>query len=1169
MEFKPLIAQQLPLDGKHLIEASAGTGKTFNITRIYLRLLLESELCVEQILVMTFTKDATEEIRGRIGEVIRDSLTNWSSLVETDEFYQALSKTLNEQQAKSRLRQALLYLDEAAIFTLHGFCKRLLSQYAFNTGLAFNLNMESSGKDLTLEACQDWYRLLAKEAPEQYILLSHYWSHPHSFMQHFATAIGRHEQLLLTDEHTVREKFRALVMAVQQDLASNHCFIVENLINNKKSKDKAVREQEFEALNLWLSNQLGSSEITEQSLKENPYPVKFFNGGRFPKALKPQLYQIFANANQLKDEVKSLGDRITKAKAYLVVKQGLGKIASLVEAKKSQLKLLTFDDLITTLADQLAQDDAGKLAQLVRQQYPAALVDEFQDTDPKQFSILQSIYPSSMPNALYLIGDPKQAIYGFRGGDIFTYLSAREYCQYHWVMDTNWRSSQQMITAYNRLFYGDNLARAGKEVFGYNIPYQPVKASPKASSFSSSSLNDKALQFVHFKPADVEEGGVVKQSYRTEMATWCANKIVELLSTQSKEYQAQDIAILVRDGGEAQEIKNALSASGLAGVFLSNKANLWQSEQALQLTRLLKAVLFVENDHYFIAGLACGLLSFSHQKLLELQADEKQWQTLKFAFLALRDDWHYKGFIAMAIQLLHDHMRVPAHDNDRVLTNILHLFELLQSASQRYKQPQELLYWLEQQMSLDLVENEAELRLESDADLIKIVTQHGSKGLEYPVVFVPFSARYKDPTRVGARKVNVIDYHDKQGKQQVTLGADSIFLQNMAAEAYAESIRLLYVAVTRAERQCYMLTTQFDKCHLSPLGQTLKWQAEEDIEQSLLGLENEYPEAIGLTTVDAVEEVKQLDVRQCIDKPEVPVFNGKIERDWWLSSFTALSKNLRHVGMSLPDRDLETVPLVQINENPCASAMRFLLTKGANAGNLLHEIFEYTDFSKPEWQQDIAQYFERYPELLNSWQHSELQIWLEEIVSAKFIGDTSFRQLDRAHMLHETEFYFPMSEANGAALTQLLWHHRQQHRVDESTVRQVQLPHYQQLKGMMHGFIDLIFEHEGKYFVCDYKSTYLGDSFIGYQHQAMLENNEKHHYDLQYLIYSLALHRQLKLAVNDYDPQRHFGGVYYCYLRGMSSKSDVQYSGVFHREITADELNQLDLIFNGEQGSKS
>ena len=195
MTIQNLVAHSIPLAGKHLIEASAGTGKTFNITRIYLRMLLERKLSVEQILVMTFTKDATQELRGRIDTFIRQAINNWSTLVIDDPYFSAIAEHIEETEAKHLLRKALLFLDEAAIFTIHGFCKRVLNQHAFASGLAFNAQMEANCQELILESCQDWYRSLAQQSPDDFLLLAEFWPEPNGFLSNFSKALAQQNEL--------------------------------------------------------------------------------------------------------------------------------------------------------------------------------------------------------------------------------------------------------------------------------------------------------------------------------------------------------------------------------------------------------------------------------------------------------------------------------------------------------------------------------------------------------------------------------------------------------------------------------------------------------------------------------------------------------------------------------------------------------------------------------------------------------------------------------------------------------------------------------------------------------------------------------------------------------------------------------------------------------------
>ena len=1222
MLMENLNAQTIPLYGKHLIEASAGTGKTYNITRLYLRLLLERQLPVENILVMTFTKDATEELRGRIEGFIRQAINNWPTLIKEDDFFIEIAQKVDKNKATVLLKKALLFLDEASIYTIHGFCKRVLSEHAFTSGLPFNAQMEVDSQELVTESCQDYYRVLGQESIDEFLLLAQFWPNPQSFLSHFSQAIANQQPLDVLSPHDISDVFLQDVKKALIDLEKNHQALITYLVDVKKGEERATRHAELAALVFWLTD-IAATNVEDLNPSQLPImPDAFIDGRRYGRSkFKADIGQIFNQVNLVKEQIKTLDKQITKAHAFCLVRTGIYQIRAAVAIKKDNQNMLTFDDLITTLARCLSveSDLEGKFAKTLVKQYPVALVDEFQDTDPQQFSILKAIYYQDIKNntnaslnsngdddkivsqsALYMIGDPKQAIYGFRGGDVFAYLAARQDCDYQWLMDTNWRSSQSMVTGYNRLFYGNALSESPRDVFGYNIPYLPVKAG-KINGKSADESERKALQFVHFDNDSNTSKGKVKQSFRANMANWCTDEIIRLFNAD-KHLKAQDIAILVRDGSEAKSIKDALHQKQLASVFLSNRSNLLHSNETHQLLALLKGVLFVENERWYTAALACGLLGFTPDKLHQLQCDEIQWQDLKFSFASFRDEWLNKGFISMALKLMHQYFHIGDKDQDRVLTNLLHLFELLQSASSRHRQPQELLYWFEQQISIDNSETEAELRLESDEDLIRIVTQHGAKGLEYPIVFVPFVTRFKDPLRFGARTVNFIKYHQSDDKQLnnsdqtrplvLSLDGSNAAKQAMADEAYAESIRLLYVAVTRAERRCYLMTTEFDHYHQSPLGLTLKWQKDQDIVTNLEVLTGDNTKEIGLLTIpygelianiNADGDIKQVPAQSLrlnisVDKilPQVAKFHGRIERDWWLSSFSALSKNLRHGGVSTPDRDhihnKEHSLIEQQEQTLVSNLLRFTLAKGAHTGNLLHDILEHTDFNHADWQVSMKWPLVKYGELTAGFTQDDLQAWLTQVLNSKLTeANCCLAELNIDRTLRESEFYFPMESASSGKIAQMLTEHRTSIRSStnfQSVSPLVRLPTYQSLKGMMHGFIDLVFEHQGKYFVCDYKSSHLGDQFEHYHQESLLNNIENNYYDLQYLIYCLALHRHLKHALKNYDPNVHFGGIYYFYLRGMTDDKKHHGAGIYYRKITSKELHQLDEIFLGKQENK-
>jgi exodeoxyribonuclease V beta subunit len=296
MKSKPLIAHQIPLQGKHLIEASAGTGKTFNITRLYLRLLLEQELTVQQILVMTFTKDATEELRGRIDNFIRYALNHWHQLSQTDEFFIAINDKVPVNKVQLLLKQALLFLDEAAIYTIHGFCKSVLTQHAFSTGISFDANMENQCIDIQRNAVEDWYRQLASDKSEQFLTVAEFWPCPQALISHFNRAINQSSPLQLVSESELIEHFTVLVRHSISTLTAHREQLITHLISIKPLAEQSQRETELDSLMQWLAEVA----VDHQSLAQ-PMPDAFIDGRRYGRSKQKQLIkEIFTPVNEVK-----------------------------------------------------------------------------------------------------------------------------------------------------------------------------------------------------------------------------------------------------------------------------------------------------------------------------------------------------------------------------------------------------------------------------------------------------------------------------------------------------------------------------------------------------------------------------------------------------------------------------------------------------------------------------------------------------------------------------------------------------------------------------------------------------------------------------------------------------------------------------------------------------
>ncbi|WP_210394659.1 exodeoxyribonuclease V subunit beta [Motiliproteus sediminis] len=1170
---------ELTLTGRQLIEASAGTGKTYNITRLYIRLLLERRLTVQQLLVMTFTKAATEELRGRIDRELRNAAAHWGRLGESDPFFAAMEQRLSAAQAVPLLQSALLHLDEAAIFTIHSFSARVLKQHALASAMPMELEMEADTSAQLLEAVRDWLRGIAHGGLYQQ-LSERGWHTPEAFIRLFGNAIRSSAELLAAEPAQLVQAALTIKRDYRTQLLDHESELFAALIEGRNDADE--RQAEWVETLEWLANDDLNSIASAAK--------RFLHGGRFNSQKAQHLKPLLEPFKELKKTLPKLAEAAEQATIYPYLREGIAAIRSRFAASKTQLGLMDFDDLITLLSQRVVSDAGAPLVAAMRQQYPVALVDEFQDTDPHQYAILERVYrPRSetvgdhasaeiqnSATALFMIGDPKQAIYSFRGGDIFTYLSARNGADDQWQMDTNWRSVPAMVAGYNRLFRGAPDAQPAAPVFGFGIDYQPVKAARAAQS-SFAHLIDPlppgeppraALNYVWLTPAEGADGDSVTGEFRHSIASWCCSEIDRLLNsparlgtapTDSRVLQESDIAILVRTGTEADVMQQALLQAGYSSVYLSARDNIFDSPEASELALVLQGILAPEQSGALLAACATSLLGGDAKRLACLNGDADALVAMRYRLIALREQWQREGFIAMMMALIHDHLNPPPTRHERCLTNHIHLAELLQQASGNLRHPQQLLEWLHDQVQAAVSDTQAELRLESDANLIRIVTQHGSKGLEYPVVFVPFANYPKEPLKFGNRKQEFLSYHHPDsGAALQMIGRTPEAEQRATDEAYAEAIRLLYVAVTRAEQRCYLCCAPFNNSAASPLARALgcgsRVAGEPNWPQLLAEQLAGDSEACALISLRAEGWPSPQGPQRGDGSPPTNVaqFSRHIDRDWRLSSFSALTRNLGHARRDRKDHDDDQTGAAVVEvELP----LRFRLPKGAHAGNLLHDVLEHTDFSAPRWAEVLRDPLLRFGQLAET-EQPLLQQWLQACVETELpaIGaGTALRlaELNWPATLREAEFYFPLGGLNLDQLALLLARHR-------GTESALQLPGSARLRGMMHGFIDLIFEHRGRYYLADYKSTHLGNSLTDYGYAALKANNEAHFYDLQYLIYAVALHRYLRDRVADYDPGCHFGGVYYLYLRGMQPGSD---SGVFHCALEPPLLNDLDALF--------
>jgi len=1201
-----LIINNFPLNGIRLIEASAGTGKTFTIAALYLRLLLESELSVSSILVVTFTEAATEELRDRIRTRIHDALLWLEGREDTTDLSELLQPLKGDREVIERLRDALTCMDEAAIFTIHGFCQRTLTESAFESGVLFDAEFITDESLLRQQATRDFWRNHFAAAPAELAgWLHEQWKSPDALLDE----VGG----LVDDPHAILEPRveRGAIEKLEQQRSS--CFDelrelwrtdqveVRGLLDS--SKALSVAADKYKKVNLDAACEALSSVVASGiDLYCLPDGFELFTNDKLQSSLKPAsakrgesapTHKLFDKAQQLAE----LSEQLVRYRRVTLLAEAASAIRSSIEKCKSQQRVLFFDDLLNKLDRALQGEGREKLIGRIRKRYPLAMIDEFQDTDPVQYRIFSAIYRGCSDCGLFMIGDPKQAIYSFRGADIFTYMQARRDTEVeagHFTLGVNWRSHSNLVGMINRLF--DHAA--SPFIYDEDIVFQVVepagKADKNALTIDGAEVEPMVAWFVPLDEENKSGKTITKKWAGVHVADGCATEIAQLLNLGAEKrallgeipLAARDIAVLVRNRYEADDIRQALARVDVNSITIS-RDSVFETDEARDLSHLLRAVAEPGNALLLRTALATRLLGWSAKRIHELGNDEDSWEEKVMAFHGYRTAWREHGFMQMLYALMRREgiistlLALP--DGERRMTNLLQLAELAQVASRSLPGIENLLRWLadERKLSEDAnASDEQQLRLESDENLVQIVTIHKSKGMEYPLVFLPFIWSSRKTTDKGVIKF----HHEHKHQLHADLGSAKRdeHIQLAERERLAEDLRLLYVALTRAQQRCYFSWGQFNGAAESAMAWLLHQSLHEagtmpECVMAKLESAEIHSALLSLNTISESEDESSSGVRLLVtglpgeavsfkgsddpaEPPQALRFTGKVEQSWQLTSFSGLASYLKHERrIDLPDFD--TLDMPQSEGQPQSAALsRFTFPRGARAGECLHSILEDLDFTQvvgEELEAVVARKLEHF-----GYDEEWLPVvceWMQSILDTPLDSDASLwlRMLGRQQRFVEMEFHYPLAGLTADGLNGIM------KRLAGFRSDQPQLS-FNPVNGMMKGFIDLIFEHQGRFFVLDYKSNHLGNSIDDYQHDALQEAIGEHRYDLQYLIYTVALHRYLQQRLPGYDYETHFGGVYYLFLRGMDAQHGAD-RGVYYERPEGALIDRLDRLFAGIQ----
>ena len=1163
--FDPLHA---PIKGTSLIEASAGTGKTWNIAALYLRLILQEKRDVAQILVVTYTRAATAELKTRLRSRISQALYYAQcEEIEADDFLRSLFDGLNypKQEQILRLQAALNHFDKACIYTIHGFCQRVLQEFAFACASPFEVELVSENDEVLLTLTEDFWREKVSQNPLWAKLVFTQNITPQDALYGLRGTLGKpylHYQMpqstLVQAQQNIQNVW-AKFNTEQVTQLEKIFWDIHPLLNGNK-----YRKTTFERLFARLAEIIQTENVLETIASVNKEALAKLSPLLMSEALKkgnelPGV--VFSEFAVFIELIEALND-ITQAKAneFNILLFSLYEFLNqAIQQYNRTHRQRRFDDLLLDLHQALERTGQGQvLTQSIAQKWQVALIDEFQDTDPIQYQIFQRVF-GQQNKPLFLVGDPKQAIYKFRGADVFAYLEAARCADYHYSLPVNFRSHQALVGAVSILFMQKQRAFVLEQIEFNQVVAQ--REEPLIAPLTS------PLTIQWLQNQDVPEITLTREQAKQQAADACAASIVVQLTQaqnaglcyQGRALQARDIAVLVSTHNQAKLIQDALKALNVDSVSLSQESvfasleadalllllTYWQNPTQTRNLRLLLTSLFFNYN-----AKQLYTLNQDDQQLLQLIEAMQQYQTL----------WQQKGVLAAYTQFDLDFeisSRLLACAGERTLTNLAQLLELLSHEEKQHFSMHNQIQWLGRQIEAaknGQKKEAAQLRLESDENLIKIITIHSSKGLQYPVVYCPF---LWDSRKFEAQSMNILHQHGQSclmSAGQMTETSERLLKQ----EEQAEKLRLLYVALTRAQEQLVITLGDINGIEQTATGYLL---LEQDIEpkeagkalkQNLLKLIKTQRE---ITLQEALPQAVSLDLshNQSIYY-QARQFTGKIKPGHSIASFSGLSSFTQAIADEDIPKQLDLSESISdiIIFSAQDEISRFTLPKGNKTGLCLHDILENLDFQTDLKEQLplIEATLEKY-QLEAQWLPVVVQL-LEDTLQAQLSAGFSLAQCPDSHQLKEMGFMFRTESFNPHKLLEVLANpFLQLTPVMYSAARML---NFYELNGFCNGFIDLIAaDQQGEIYVIDYKSNHLGNTLSDYQGENLNEAIAEHHYYLQAILYAIATYRYFKLRGKKVESIH----IRYLFMRGLETQTT---QGIWQWDLNQQMIELLESV---------
>ncbi len=1128
-QIKPFNASIVSLEGSNLIEASAGTGKTYSIAVMVLRLILEKKISVKEILMVTFTKAAVAELEERIRLFIREahkvSLIHQISDTSITELVEQAIKHSTRQEVQQILKDAVLFLDETSVLTIHGFCQQTLTEFAFETNQLFGSETLNDIASLIDNDVNKFWR-------ENITTL-----HVNLLGQLIEHGLKRSDIVSVIKEHISGKRYFEYDENESYSICTGDQVSFSNTIKELTEKDKEIKECVYDHIK---KNSARLKIITESNhhakarvLHLIDTPAEFLTTiiSKKDKAYIDKLYGDIIEQHDECDKLAQDKNEIIQSILNKIYCHAIGAVTAAIDKYKHRNSLLAFDDMIVNLHKAIVKDNNKNLIASLQKKYKAVFLDEFQDTDKLQYEIFHTTFGSGN-NLLFYIGDPKQSIYSWRKADVFTYFKASDETDNKYGMNINYRSSARFINAMNQFF---------KPNTGFDTFYFPEQENKiEYINVESPAYNKKGELFFSGKPdAPIT---IYENQNNSEAAETVTAQVIALLENENykieekgtyRKIRPSDIGILVRKNKQAIAVKACLAKHGVPAVTIDD-SKILQSEEAQYVLYLLEALINI-NRSTINKALLSPFTGYDTRAVLALNEE-----AVLSNFREYKNIWEKDGVYSFLMKFVSDYqvrtllLNYHTENGERTIANLFQIIEVLHKVqSEKQFSASELVSWLKRGIDgMQTEGDEFEQRVESDEDSVKIVTIHKSKGLEYNIVFAPFLDLVKKIhfRFCSFRDTATGDYIFADSQQ-----LDQEQQQILDEQTEQENRRLIYVAITRAVYKCYIsksLAPYYKASSLVSFVSSIK-----EVNTSLIRFENSpaVPEKYYYSKTD-----------EWIPTNSKKAVNFSLsELNWRKISFTSLSPTHTAVPKTNTNFHSDKYDHFVFKQ----------LVKGNKTGNLLHFILENIDFTNNRyWEYTINIALKRFmPKHQKEYAPMLLQL-LDHLINVNinFSGEQfALADIHQEKRLNELEFDFNVPVFNPAAITEL-----------EENERRLNVKYnLHQPEGIINGKMDMFFEHSGKYFILDWKSNFLGDSLDYYEKELLTEAMSENNYHLQYLLYTVASKKFLESRLQQFNYETDFGGAIYLFVRGVRSGGD---SGVFSYKPGKEMIEELERILDGK-----